>query len=382
MALITISGFEFGTVTDIGNNAISGTASYNTGTVRTGTYSFRANPSTTAVGSVDILSQIENTNGSLSSFDLADLWTEFQFRVATVPASASEPFIQIQTSGSVLKLEARVVFVSSSTFNLAIHDQTGTVVATGASVLSTNTWYRIGIRSGTGANSDYALEIDGVSELSGTCDQTASNNGRIKIGKVANRNGQTVDFFYDDLILNSTTFIGDVQIVSAGASADGSTQQWINGSGGAGTGNYEEVDEIPPNDADYVDSVAQNDVALFAMPDASSMGVSGTIHAASAHIRVFEATDPAVVVVRLRSGGTNSDSATHNLGGLVSNKNRLLVLDPATTAAWTTSGIDGIEVGCVQSNTGTARLYFAGLTVAFTPDVAPTNDALIVFRRA
>lgn len=368
MALKHFTGMESGVNAEF--SSTSGTVEFNTGTVKTGAYSFRANPTTTATGLGTIVASDEATTWLLTVWNEADVYIEFQFLVADLPDSNSEYIMRVVDAGVNLKLGVTI----NSAGNLIALDATGATLGTGSTALSLNTWYRIGVRCGTSATvGPYEIQINGVTELSGTGNLDADNSIGIQIGKVINLNGNTVDFFYDDLVIDDAGFVGNAEVKIAVANANGATMAWT---GGTGASDYTQVDEIPFGTTDYVQSTAQNDVALFDVQDCATTGVSGTIHGVAYLGRVQRAGGTnGTMVCRLESSGTNGDSASTTTTAGVATRMHIFSTDPDTSAAWTTGGIDAVEVGGVDNNGAgnRNRIHSATISILYTPSAGPVS---------
>lgn len=350
MALINTIGFETGSLTNAQEQeifGITGTGSIVSSPVspRGGVYAFRSNPTTTNTGFVAVVGN--SSGGQPSAFNQATIYNSFDFRADTLPASASEIIFLARNTANVEKIYLRI----NSDGTLAIYDNTDTLVATGTTVLSASTWYRIGIRFGTGATSTYDLEIDDVSELTGTGAFGTTNSGSIRLGKVGNRNNNTVDFFYDNVVIDNERFHNDIGITAAVASADGSTMQWT---GGTNASNYLEVDEIPPDTTTYVMTTgAAADLALFVTQSLATKSLTGVpVTALKSFTAVREDTaTTSAVSGRIKSGATNSDTGALNAAVTPQTQMRLLENDPnIANAAWDQNTTDLVEIGSIEAN--------------------------------
>lgn len=371
MAIINFTGFE---VTNGGNGgefsgAPSGTTAYSTSTVRTGNQAFRVNPTTTAVGYCEI-SGI-GANGRSSLLGEATMYYQFWFRYATKPSSGDEEIFVVRANTGVDKLSIRI----DSAGNLVVYNSVPTAVGTSATALSANTWYKIEVQCGTSATvGAYDLKIGGVSEVSGTTNTTATSGGSARLGKVINRNGNSVDFFYDDFASSNTGFIsGNIEVKQMTPDANGSTMSWT---AGTGTSDYTTVDESPAfDDTDYVQSLtgAGAKVALFDLQTSSAAGITGNILAVKGYVHLRENTSvTSAYAIRIRSNTTNSDSSNNNGSTAAQAYQRLLETDPDTSTAWTTGGLDALEVGGVENNAVATRLTYA--RVFILTSVTPTSS--------
>lgn len=350
MTLLHFGGFETGDT--IESVTTTGTLSVQAGTVRTGAYALEINPATSATGTYRVGAY---SSGVPTIFSVATLFASFYFRYATKPASNSEEVFGCYASGPAAKLVVRL----TSGGLLAAYDSTGTtLLATGSTVLSANTWYLINVKCGTAAGSAGAWEvqIDGVSEISGTGTLLNSNNALFIFGKLIDRNSQTIDVFYDDWALDNAAYPGAQSTKILVPSANGNYQAWTVSSGASSHFTY--VDEVPHNSStDYLKSTANTQAETEAFTDTAAAGISGTVNAVRVLAIVLrDGASNGSIKVRARSGSTDSDSAAASSTNAYAERGLLLLTDPATSAAWTLSGIDGLEGGLVEQSTNFTRM--------------------------
>lgn len=371
MATLNLTGFEAGDTTEL--QSLTGTASVQSTTKRTGTYALRCNPTTTAAGWV--LFRGWAGNATIVAYNVATVWHRFYFRVGTLPGANSEPIFQARTSTGVTKAEVRI----TSTGHLQIYNTSiAQLGSDGGTALSTNTWYRIEVKVGTGASASYEVRIDGTTELSGTGDLNATNNGECAFGKISNRNGQTVDFYYDDILISDSDWPGAGACLALKPTANGSTMQWT---AGTGSSDFNEVDEIPTDDTSYVQSGGAGQIALFAMQDTGTVGISGSVNCLLNFARTREnATSSTSNFLRLKSGATDSESSPGLNGSTtVVSRGKVYDVDPNTSAAWTLSNIDAIECGSREANASAVRLttvlaFVDFLAAGGSPSVSPSAE--------
>lgn len=367
MAIINFVGFESGS-SSLESYTSSG-VTISSAQARTGTYSLQCNPVTT--GTVyQTYGPIESdgTNGDGSPGFGNNVIVKFHLYVATLP-SANEEMIAggLQGSGATRTWELRL----TSTGTLKLYDSVPTLIGT-SSALSTATWYCIEVKWGTSASvATLELKINEVvSVTTTTANTTGAGTGRMFLGKIANLNGVGYDCYFDDLIICDTTtgYLGANPVVKLlDVDSNGSTMQWTSGTGSS---NYAEVNEIPLSSATYVKSNGSaSQVALFDCESTSTAGISGTILAVKGAVRVLEdtGTPTSSNSIRIRSNVTNSDSTARDLTTTASASLRLLENDPDTAAAWTTGGLDAIEVGSIENNAVAVRMQWAGVFVLYTP---------------
>lgn len=324
------------------------------------TYALRVNPTTSAVGLFRLSGVTTAGQPNNSSFSAATYYVRVYIRIDTLPGSASEEIIRINDTTGSAKFYLRITSVGQ----LAAYDATPTLITTGNISLSTGTWYRLEIKVGSSAGATVEWKIDGATDVSTTATLSATNYGGITCGKSTNRNSQTIDVYYDDLLVSDSAYPGSGRCALLVPSANGNYQTWTIG---AGTGShYQVVDEVPPNTSDYLTStLVSGDAETEAIADSSTKNISGTITCVK-HVMeaIRDGASNGSILARLRSATTNSDAAAYTTTSSYALIGKYFDTDPATSAAWTTSGIDGIETGAVENSVSNAsRISFTGILV-------------------
>lgn len=233
MTIVAFYGAEAGTTNEIpfvGTCSISSAVKYN------GNYSLRCNPVTTGTGAGFITAYNSTTGAGNYLYNIADGYHKFDFRVDTLPAANSEEICCIVTTGTgSIKMSVRI---TSAGKLQAWNDGVGGYAQMGSDSTTTlatdGTWYRIEIYCGNTKPGPYEIKINGVSEISGNGNIRAGNSGGIYIGKAFNRNGQSVDFYYDDAIVDDTVYPGSSQVIRLDPTGDGTYTTWTIGAGGGG----------------------------------------------------------------------------------------------------------------------------------------------------
>lgn len=365
MAWYAITGWEGGT-----NNECylsGGTYEVSASAGRDSDYGFRAYPTTTATGYTNLATPSTSTGGN-AEFDLATLYCSFDFKIVTLPGSGAEEFWCSKTaSGSSYKLSCRI----NSSGNVVVYVGGTTLLATGTAALSTGTWYRVNVKSPTGTNVAWEVTVDNgtVESLSGTC-TSANNNARVAVGKSVDRSSQTVDFYYDNMLVGDSAYADQgARIKLMSPDGDGTNTAWTIGSGSGAE--WTIVDDLPVAGAtDYLVSTGTSgDESGVTLESTTTAGISGTIVVAKYMTYSRTQSGTGSFKMRIRSGSNTIDLITLAPGNTGTAYAQMSVNDPATSAAWTTSGLDSAELCSVENMTGTpySRWYYGHLCVAYVP---------------
>ncbi len=315
-------------------------------------------------------------DGSMAAnaVSIATSYVRFYTRFASggaFPSSLYEPWFDVVDTAGSMKL--RLCIDTSQV--IKAFNSGGTLIATGATVFSTATWYRIEVKCGTGLMAAWEVKINGVSEISGATDNLgAFNAGSLKFGKTANLNGKGISYAYDDVLWSDSAYPGAGGGVLLIPTGDG---HYINGTANGAANKWQCLLEVPSDgDTTYVDSLILNN-AYTATCAASGIG-SGTINNVTGIVLARNLGAGGGNKTRVRSNASDSDTAVASATASYLAYCRVLDLDPNTGAAWTSAGVDAAEVGFVE---GVAGMRFTGayLSVDYVPGVAPAQGAAFLF---
>ncbi len=362
MAIVRFTGFESGAAPEVGT--ISGTGSIVSSGQRTGSYAFRVNPTTTGDGSMT-LTPVANTGLPNTSASFTDGSTfGFAFKAVTLPA-ANEEYIA-RSLVPVGAVQWTLTITSGGLLKLYETSPAGTLLGTGSTAIG-STYVYIEVRVNNTTNA-YDVQVNGVSEISGTNAAINGNTGQLALGKVINTNSQTVDFYYDDVyvddagtFLATTTSFPEVKILKPDAA--GASAGWTNGTGTT----FAEVDEVPPEsdgtDVSYIQASAteDNQYSTFGVQSTATGGVTGTISAVEGYVwaKTGSTAGSSNVNIRVRNSGTNSDATGLELTTSYQGLHRVLVTDPATGSAWTSGGVDTVEIGMLANTIAQTQRFSA-----------------------
>lgn len=341
MAIVFFTGFELGSLLDL--NTASGTREISSTVVRTGTYAFRAHPSTTGTGYCE--AGAYDAAGNHTALSAATLHTRFYLRVGTRPASSDEEII-VYRAGGADKFSVRL----NSSGQLAAYSDGTTLLATGSTVLANDTWYRIEVKAGSGASAAWEVRINGTTEVSGTSTLSSSNTEWVRFGKASDRNGQTVDLYYDDITCDDAAFPGPGEIRYRLPRAAGLSSQW---SYGTNSSDWNEVLERPHDDATYVKCSAdggQQVLWLFTTSANAGIPAGTTVRAVKNYYRIREeVSGSSGTKVRWYDGTTAVESTARNVGTTFESVNIMRTAN-LTGGAWTTSILDILQSGVREGN--------------------------------
>lgn len=230
---------------------------------------------------------------------------------------------------------------------------TGTLVHTGSTVMQVNTWYIIELHvkiADAGGVIEYKIDGVLVSAFSGdTKPGSDTTVGQILLQKMGSFS--TVGY-WDDLALNDVaggvddSWCGDGHIYGLVPNADGDSSQWL-GSDGNSTNNYLLVDEIPHNtDTDYVSSATSADKDLYNVASIPTLPSNSVVKRVQVQARAREITaDADSINLGVKSGSTEGWSGNIVVGTTYAAKSADFTTNPATSAAWTESEINSMQIG-------------------------------------
>lgn len=369
MALINFCGFETGNAAHEGI-AQAGTFSVVTSPVRTGTYAGRVNPGVSGTGFFAFAS-ISSTTLQEADASAATAYGRFYFRAATLPNSTQGWIMMAGSRDNAASNKWRLEV--SDTGLLRIKNTGATVVeTTAASWISTNTWYLIEVKIGTGTSTTYEVRVNGVTVLSGSGFNTNTNNhARFQLGTEDGITNGSIDFYYDDFAWDDANWLGPGRVKRLVPTANGSTASWTSGTAPS---DYTVVDEIPAVDTDYLQcaNTSGDKVHLVDVTDAAAAAVSGIVNGVKAWARVREnSNSTSSTKLRIRCNGTDSTTSGVNHSTTVSNRYFLRTTDPSDSAPFSMADIDDLEVGVVESNAVAVRCTVLSAFVDFNDEPCP-----------
>lgn len=285
-----------------------------------------------------------NASGSLTKRFTAVTKVICGFAFHDANANTADFFSIMGDSGATTHLTLRW----ASTTSLGLY-RGGTLIASGSAnepSATTNLFAYVEI-SATIADSGGTcdVKVDGSTVISFTGDTknagTATTIDAIKLG--ANSSQTT---FFDDVYIaddsgsSANTFLGVVRVYSLAPTGAGASTQWTPSTGS----NWAAVDEQTFSATDFVSDTISGHRDTYAMADLPTTVT--TVYGLQT-VSIAKKSDAGAITYKntLRSGGTNYASSAFSPTTSDAAYVDLRTVDPATSAAWTTSGVNAIEAG-------------------------------------
>lgn len=229
----------------------------------------------------------------------------------------------------------------------------GALLASG-STLATGQYYQIEVRATIAdAGGICQVRLDGLLDIDFLGDTRNAGNAnvlRVDLGAQfpnLGAAGFAGTARYDDCVINDTAgatqnaWPGNTGIYGLVATGPGNYTQLTP----TAPPNWAAVDEVPPNDADYVADSVVDRRDSYAM---GNLPVSGDVVAVNWIARAFQDLAGAANIARLyRIAGADYQGADMAIAIPVAYYQEVRETSPASGAAWTTSEIDNMEVGVV-----------------------------------
>ena len=336
MAYLNISGAETGDLSEVYSS--SGSVAASTVVKRTGSYSYRINPSGAAA--YIVLTGL-NAAGVPAGLGASISYTTFYLYFTTLPAANSmvAAIGETATGNNIAEL-----WVDSSGQLTLVGTTTSAVITT----FSTGTQYRIEFKA-QNANT-CGCKVNGGSETTVTGKSPFSNN-YLRFGSTS---AITMDMYVDDIAISDSAYPGAGQVNILKPNATGTYSDWTNGAGTSPTN----VAEVPhTSDTGYIVAGTVNDHASVNLDSSTTAGVAGTI-ATVKHVNILRTPTAADVRIILKSGAQENASNYASLTTSYAAYAKMYDLDPiAGSPSWTTTNLDAIEGGPQTNTTGadTAR---------------------------
>lgn len=270
-------------------------------------------------------------------------------RCPTMPTSnVLTGFWALRSSTNVFQMGVRVNNLGGLDVYRMSSGIAGTLLGSTANGLITaNNWFYLEMEvvpSTTVGRVTLFLNGTQVLNLTGVNNLNAGASTDIGVFELNNVNGgSTATFDTDDWYeADAATRIGEGKVEPLRPSADTATKNWTPSSG---SNNYDRVNEtLSDGDTTYVQASSVGDQDLY------DIGNLGTSPAAIYGVQVSmigRKTDAATraIALTVKSGATSSQGPDYTLGSTYDKFERMLTQDPNTSAAWTVSGVNALQIG-------------------------------------
>jgi len=218
-------------------------------------------------------------------------------------------------------------------------------VASGTLSHPKETWRRVSMHIVIDNSGTIETKIDGTADISYNGDTYLSGSSNVEYVRMyINARTYYTDIWYiDDILVGTGDWPGDIRFAPA-LVPDGDTAQkdWTPSTGSV---NWDMVDEVPPNDADYVSVGSANHKDLYTVSD----WTPGTNEEPQFLVDWMRAKKESAESVMLRSviksGGVESSGGSLDLTTDYAYYSRVIATEPSTGSSWTEATINAIEIG-------------------------------------
>jgi hypothetical protein len=293
-----------------------------------------------------------------------------QTKVLTLPTAAATlingfAFTLVNTyafDGAPAIWQARI----SATVHLSLHmdslghllmrktSSAGAILATSTSAFAIGDWVHLQIKALVHLTAgSFEVKVNGVTEMTFS-GSTGTATGAVTAVSLTNvsATGVPIPYGYDDFwvcdAVNATAtqgrpnndFLGDLKAVTLVPTGAGDTTAWTPSTGA----NWSCVDELPPNQTDFVTATASSTRDLYTMSDLPSNAIDVYSLRSSIYAQKSDAGAASVVPVRKSGGTVTTDTAIPLLtswGPLFAAPSSL---GPGS-AVWTAAQVNALQVG-------------------------------------
>lgn len=351
MSVLWFTGFEGGHETKEPFYTPSGSGvTVGTDYARTGDYGCRLNASSGVTGA-GYMKACSNNDGDIDQTFAADTRIHFYLKIVTLPPTDERDMLMMSYRTGTSNCLTVVLEDDGSLSLCEVDYSTNAVNDLGTTSLTYNDgdWHAIQVKDdhhGGSPSHSYELIVDDVSQISGqTSNLGAAVVDTIYFGKYDDAFDSSYDVYIDDVAITSDDYLlYPFSINMFKPDENGTYTAW--------TGDYQDVDEIPPDDdTSYIaGGNTANARESFLCEDSVGTGLGKAIAAVKANYvcKRGGAGDQTKFFIR-DSGGTDRDT-TNGITLTAGYKAYATLWDtnPATSAAWRSSEIDQTEIGILN----------------------------------
>jgi hypothetical protein len=263
----------------------------------------------------------------------------FKYRTNTLTQNAYMNRVMFLYKGANIIFQLRR---NTTSYKLEAYVET-TLVATGTTALGFSTTHLIEVRVKVADSGGIIqVKLNGVLDIDYSGDTKPGTNTQFDILRIAGTGSAYAHGWWDDLVVDDAAWIGDTKIQGIRPTAAGNAAQWTPSAGA----NFQCVDEVPPDDADYVET---NTAAILDTHGFGDLvGSIESIKCVQVHARSVKegAPTPQNLQLAVRSGATDYFSGNKAVPAAApKGLFNIWETDPNTAAAWLASGVNAAEFG-------------------------------------
>lgn len=256
-----------------------------------------------------------------------------------VQASNSERILEVRSGTTTLCSLWRT---NNATGNLKAYTGYGTsLLATGTATTPVSTLRKIGVWIKIDdAAGRFKVVVDGVDDIDYTGDTKPGAETTFDNVVMGARAGEP-NFVMDNFIIDDAAMPLGLLIQKIVPTGAGTTTGYTPSTGS----NYACVDEVPASDTDYIHTNTPDAIDSYATGNLT--GDIGSVACVQVQVRAKYEGSPAVpnIAPLVRSGTTDYAGANQALTTAYASYYNTLVTDPDTSAAWSESGVNALEIG-------------------------------------
>lgn len=271
---------------------------------------------------------------------LTTVYMGFAFKCYSAgPFGGSTSFYLVKFANVDSNTQFHIWINSSGQF---VASRNGTTLATSTLTVTTGTWYYIEIQI-TADNTTGAVlvKIDGQEYINITGQDTIYTGSTESYSYLEIfRPGSSAYMYYDDIYIDNAELHGDCRVDTLVPTGAGNYTQFDTT---ASAGNYAAVDEIPFSASDYNSSSTLNEIDSF---DMTTFSGGGGILAVQVNTAAKK-SDAGTRAIKdfCRSNSTDYTGDENYLSTDTQIFTKIRTVDPNTSAAWTSSGLNNAEFG-------------------------------------
>jgi len=188
-------------------------------------------------------------------------------------------------------------------------------------------------------------KIDGIPDInySGDTQPAASTDiDFVRVYQYPGSLGQHKRSYVDDFCMGTGDWPGDIRYaIALVPDADTAQKDWTPSTGSL---NYDMVEDVPPNDAEYVSGGSVNDKDLYTLSDWTA-GANEEPRFLVDWVRAKKDVADTVDIDLIVKSASTESSGSFVPSTSFAYYSRILDVDPDTSAEWTEGGINALQIG-------------------------------------